>query len=188
MYGIRQDKPTDGPDLDELMNEKEAPNCEYIGTLIDFTKKTFLNKDGVPSVFLFEKEGQINPIQVPLDLLGSDSGKDDLAKLIESSIQTFKPDSFCLISEAFIYKVKDLEKEELQQAIADFNKGIASPNVVREECVIFAFTQVNSDGSHLRWVGSMPFHRGADDKIIKFDSVRWIKEEGDKKLEGRLIF
>lgn len=174
--------------LDNFMNEKDSPDCEYIGALIEFTKKIFLNKNGIPPVFLFEKEGQINPMQIPTDLVGSDSGKDELASLIETAIQTFKPESFCLVSEAWIYKVKDLEKGEAQQAIADFKKGSTNLNVVREECVTFAFTQVNSDGSHSRWVGSMPFHRGADDKICKFDSVRWIKEEGEKKLEGRLVF
>lgn len=188
MYSRRQTDLSGTVDLDDLMNDKDAPNCEYMGTLINFTKAHFLNKNGIPPVFLFEKEGQINPVQVPTDLVGSDSGKDELASLIETAIQTFKPESFCFVSEAWIYKVKDLEKEEAQQAIADFKKGIASPNVVREECVTFAFTQVNSDGSHSRWIGSMPFHRGSDDKICKFDSVRWIKEEGQKKLEGRLVF
>jgi hypothetical protein len=174
--------------LDNFMNEKDAPDCEYIGVLIELTKNIFINKNGIPPVFLFEKEGQINHVQVPNDLVGSDSGKDELASLIETAIQTFKPESFCFVSEAWIYNVKDLEKEEAKQAIAEFKKGITNINVVREECVTFAFTQVNSDGSHSRRVGSMPFHRGADDKICKFDSVRWIKEEGEKKLEGRLVF
>lgn len=188
MYSKRQTDLSGDTDLDTLMNEKNAPDCNYIGKVILFTENMFLGKLGIPPAFIFEKEHEIHHIVVPAHLLDSENGKDELADLIATAVALYKPESFCFISEAWIYKVKDLDKEEAQQSIADFKKGITSPNVVREECITFAFTQVNSDRSHSRWIGSMPFYRGLDDKICKFDTVRWIKEAGSNKLEGRLVF
>jgi hypothetical protein len=87
-----------------------------------------------------------------------------------------------------MYKIEDFDsKEEAMTAFSDFKKGIPSDKIVRVEGVTFAFTKINSDDSQSRWLGSMPFSRDAADKISSFDAVKWIKADGEKKLEGRLF-
>lgn len=190
MYSNRQNNLETGnaSDFDDLMSEKDAPECVFIHELIVLTRETFLNKKGIPPAFLYEKEHKISAIQVPDELLDSQKGKDELSALIKNSVELIKPESFCLITESWIYKVKDHEKEEAEQLIADYKNGINNPNVIREECVTFIFTQLNTDASYSHWCGIMPIHRDSDSNINKFDSVRWIKQGTSKQLEGRFVF
>lgn len=166
----------------------DAPDIEYIRPLIEFTKSNFINKKSVPPIFLYEKDGDVQPVRVPVQLINSEEGKNDLSNLIASAVSSFKPDSYCFISETWVYKLEELDsKEEAMKAVADFKKGIPSDKVTREEVVTFAVTKINSDASLDRWMGNMPINRGSDDSITSFDSVRWIKAAGAKKLEGRLF-
>jgi hypothetical protein len=169
------------------MND-EAPDSEYISMLIEFTKSSFINKTGVPPVFIYEKDGDVQPIKVPTQLVDSEEGKNDLANMIASAVSTFKPDSHCFVSEAWAYKMDNFDtKEEAMKAFADFKNGISSDKITREEVVTFAFTKINPDQTTERWMGNLPFTRDAEDRISGFDHVRWIKSDESKKMEGRLF-
>lgn len=175
--------------LDEIMNENNAPNSKYISSIIKLMNETFINKESVPPIFLFEKEGSINPVKIPNKLLDSDEGKEELAILIQTAVETFKPESFCLITEAWIYKIEDCDNpEEAHQIIQNYKKGIQDPKLVREESITFSYSELNSDNSHSRWLGSMPIHRDSNEIITKFGPVKWVKAEGNKNLVGRFAF
>jgi hypothetical protein len=148
----------------------------------------FLNKTGIPPVFIYEKDGDIQPIKVPSSLIDSEGGKDALSLMISQAVAVFKPNSHCFISEAWMYKMDDFDsKEEAMEAFAAFKKGVPNAKIAKIEGVTLAFTRINSDNSQTRWMGTMPFSRGADDKISSFDSVKWIKSEVETTLEGRLF-
>jgi hypothetical protein len=78
-------------------------------------------------------------------------------------------------------------KEEAVEAFVNFKKGIPSDKITKKEVVTFAFTKVNADKTLERWVGNMPIKRDSEDMIVGFDDIIWIKDEGDKKLEGRMF-
>jgi hypothetical protein len=173
--------------LDSFLDD-DAPGEEYLDKLIEFTKGVFLNKKGIPPIFIYEKDGDVQPVKVPPSLIDSEEGKDELSAMISNVVSSFKPDSHCFVCEAWMYKMEDFDsKEEAMTAFADFKKGIPSDKIVRVEGVTFAYTKINSDNEQERWLGSMLFSRDADDRISSFDSVKWIKADGEKKLEGRLF-
>lgn len=166
----------------------DAPDVEFLPPLIDLTRKSFLNKHGIPPVFLMEKNGDIQPIMVPSNLVNSEAGKDDLANLMEAAVNSFKPDSHCFISEAWMYKMADFDnKEDALKALEDFKSGIPCDNIQKIEGLVFSFTKINSDSSTEKWVGTMPFHRDSADKISSFEPMKWIKQEGEHTFEGRFV-
>ncbi len=166
----------------------EAPDSEYISLLIDFAKSTFINKKGVPPVFIYEKDGEVQPIKVPAQLLDSKAGRTELSDLIASAVSAFKPDSHCFVSEAWMYKMNDFDtNEEAMKALADFKKGIPTDKVTREEIVSFVFTKINPDQTTELWRGSLPFTRDAEGRISSFDHVKWIKDGDNKKMEGMVF-
>jgi len=166
----------------------DAPDIDYIGTLIKLTADMFHNKNGVPPVFVMEKGGDVQPIKVPSSLLDSEEGKDELSNLISTAVATFQPDSHCFVSEAWMYKMEEFNsQEEAMQALSDFKNGIPCDKITRIEAVTFAVTKINADKSQSRWMGSMSFSRGSDDRISSFDPVKWMKADDSKKLEGRLF-
>lgn len=188
MYSRRQTNLTGDTSLDEIMNEDNAPNCDYILRIIFLMNKFLLGKEGVSPIFFCKKDDTVMPIKVPSNLLDNEETKDELVLLIKTAVETFKPESFCLITEAWSYKVKDCaDAEEANNIISDYKNGIENPKLVKEECVVFNYTEVNSDNSRSRWLGSMPIHRGLDKKISKFGSVKWIKEEDSKSISGTFV-
>jgi len=171
------------------MESDNAPDADYINALVKHTKSFFINKSGIPPVFIYHKDNDIKLIQVPVELLESSEGKDEMSELIGGVVATISPDSYCFVSESWIYKMQNFESTEAaMQAVADFKKGIPSDNIKREETVTFAFTQLNPDKSADRWLGTLPFFRDVSDKISSFGSILWVKEDSDKKFEGRLVF
>lgn len=170
------------------MLSNDDPESDYINSIVELTKSFFINKRGVAPVFFYEKNGEIKLIKVPLQLLDSEGGKDDLASLLKTAVDTFNPDSHCFISEAWLYElVNCVNKDEAVEAFLNFKKGIPSDKVIKKEVVTFAFTKVNADKTLNRWVGNMPIIRDSEDKIVGFADIIWIKEEEDKKIEGRLF-
>lgn len=164
-----------------------GPNIEFINLLIEFMKSSFINKPGIPPVFIYEKNGHVQHITVPISLLGSDNKK-DLDDLIGSAVSAFKPDSYCFVSEAWLYRVNNISNaEEAAALLADFKKGKKSDDVVCVEGVMLSVSKVNSDGSTERWIGTVPLSYGTDGNIIGFDSVKWIKEEECIKFKGALV-
>lgn len=189
MYSHRHSNLADNKSIDDLMHEKDAPNCDYILQVIPLMHKFFLGKESVSPIFLFKKDDAIMPVRVPADLLGNEESKEELSLLIKTLVDTYKPESFCLISEAWLYKVNDCENpEEANQIISDYKKGIKNPKLVSEECVVFHYTEINPDNSSSRWMGSMPIHRGADENISKFGTVKWIHSDGNKQILGKFAF
>jgi hypothetical protein len=159
----------------------DPPDSAYINDIVELTKYFFINKRGVPPVFFFEKDGEIQPIKVPEHLLDSDKGKDDLADLMLSAVNTFNPDSHCFICEAWSYAMDNFaSKEEAVEAFVNFKKGIPSDKITKKEVVTFAFTKVNTDKTLDRWVGNMPIKRDSEGMIGGFEDIIWIKDEGDK--------
>jgi|688.fasta_scaffold605544_1 hypothetical protein len=166
----------------------DSPDSAYINDIVELTKSFFINKRGVSPAFLYEKDGEIQLIKVPEHLLDNDKGKDDLSDLMTTAVNTFNPESYCLICEAWAYTMDDFaSKEEAVEAFVNFKKGIPSDKITKKEVVTFAFTKVNTDKTLDRWVGNMPIKRDSEDMISGFDDIIWIKDEGDKKLEGRLF-
>jgi hypothetical protein len=176
------------PSLSSIPFDDAAPEEAYLAKLVEYTRMIFLNKKGIPPVFIYEKNGDIHTIKVPSSLIDDEEGKDALALMIGQAVETFKPNSHCFVSESWMYKMDDFDtKEEAMAAFVAFKKGVPNTKIAKIEVVTLAFTRINPDNSQTRWMGTMPFSRDADDKISSFEPMKWIKSEGEAKLTGRLF-
>lgn len=175
------------PSIDSSASD-DAPDADYITSIVKYIQTNFLNKVGIPPAFVYCKDTEIKFVQVPEDLLSSEKGKDELAFLMSSAVKAFEPESHCFISESWIYKMQDYEnQEEAFKALNAFKAGSKTTGIEREEVVTFNFNKINPDKSVDRWLGTMSFQRDESDMISKFNPIKWLKNGADKKLEGRFV-
>lgn len=175
------------PSFDSIASD-DAPDADYITSIVKYIQTHFLNKAGIPPVFVYCKDTEIKLVQVPTALLNNDKGKDELASLIHSAVKSFEPDNHCFISESWIYKMQDFEnKEEAFKALNEFKAGSKTTGIERSEVVTFSFSKINADESVDRWLGTMPFYRDDTEMISNFGPVTWVKGDTEKQLAGRFI-
>lgn len=164
-----------------------VPEAQYLSLIIEFTKVVFMHKHTIVPVFIYEKDGNLQHVNIPASLMEPGS-KEDLYGLIGSAVQAFQPDSYCFVAEAWAYKMDNFTNAEATaKALSDFKKGMPDTGITREEVVSLTFTKVNADKSVERWTGTVPFSRDDDDAINSFGSERWIKETASMKFKGGLV-
>jgi len=164
-----------------------APGAPYLSFIIEFAKVVFMNKDTIAPVFIYEKDGNLQHVNIPAYLLEL-GNEEDLYDLIGSAVTAFQPDSYCFVAEAWAFKMDNCTNtEEAVKALSYFKKGIPVTGVTREEIVSLTFTKVNTDKSVERWLGAVPFSRDVDGAINSFGSVRWTKETANIKFQGGLV-
>jgi hypothetical protein len=167
-------------------SNSNTPESAYVNNIISFIQEEFKNKTSVAPLFLYEKEGCVQPIAIPNSVLHDN--KDELRNMINAVVTAFQPESHCVVVEAWAYKMPNSgSTEQALKALKDFKAGIPNTGVLREEVVSLLFAKIKAGQSVERWVGNAAISRDADNKISHIAPVRWVKEQQETKFIGELV-